>query len=78
MRRKPPEIDFDQETAAELAAIRAKIGKEVPLTQRYTRGPKATLVSIEGEFATLLFPNGAQLSRVPLKDLVDDSSFWKS
>ncbi len=77
MRRKPPEIDFAMEASAELEAIKAKIGQEVPLSRRYTHGPRATLVSIEGEFATLQFPNGARLDRVPLKDLVDDSGYWK-
>lgn len=78
MRRKPPEIDFGQEAAAELAAIRAKLGQEVPLSQRYTLGPRARLESIEGDLATLVFPNGAKLEGVPLRDLVDDSGYWKN
>jgi hypothetical protein len=77
MRRKPPDIDFSQEAAAELEAIRAKVGQEVPLSMRYALVPRATLVSIDGDHATLLFPNGARLERVPLRDLVDDSGFWK-
>lgn len=77
MRRQPPKIDFGQETASELDAIRAKIGQPVPLSLRYALGPRATLVSIDGDLATLQFPNGARLERVPLRDLVDDSGYWK-
>ena len=64
MRRKPPNIDFSLETASELEAIRARIGQPVPLSLRYALGPKATLVSLDGDLATLLFPNGARLDRV--------------
>lgn len=77
MRRKPPEIDFEQETAIELEAIRSKIGQQVPLSVRYTHGQRATLVAITGNLATLEFPNGVRIDNVPLRDLVDDSAFWK-
>ena len=77
MRRKPPNIDFSQESASELESIRAKIGQPVPLSLRYALGPRATLLAIDGDFATLLFPNGARLEHVPLRDLVDDSGYWK-
>jgi hypothetical protein len=36
------------------------------------------LVSITGETATIRFPNGATLSQVPIRDLVDDSGYWRS
>ena len=77
MRRKPPRIDLDQESAAELEAIRAKVGQQVPLSMRYVLGPKPTLLSIQDGIATLVYPNGARLEGVPLRDVVDDSNFWK-
>jgi hypothetical protein len=61
-----------------LNAIRSRIGQEVPLSNRYVRGQRAILVSVDGETATLQFPNGATLAKVPLRDLVDDSGYWKS
>jgi hypothetical protein len=78
MPKKPKVIDFCRETEEELNAIKARIGQEVPLSNRYTRGLRATLVSVEGDTATLLFPNGATLANVPIRDLVDDSAYWKS
>lgn len=77
MRRKPPEIRFHQEVAAEQQAIKAKVGQQVPLSMRYVLASKPTLVAVEGDKATLLFPNGARLENVPLRDLVDDSGYWK-
>jgi hypothetical protein len=77
MRRKPQPINFDGETRNELEAIKARIGQEVPLSRRYTQGSKAVLISIENETATIRFPNGATLTRVPIRDLVDDSGYWK-
>ena len=50
----------------------------VPLSNRYVRGQRAILVSVDGETATLQFPNGATLAKVQLRDLVDDSGYWKS
>ncbi len=76
MKKKPKEIDFRQEAEAQLNAIRSRIG-QVPLSNRYVRGPRPILVSIEGETATLRFPNGASLVEVPLRDSVDDSGYWK-
>lgn len=78
MRRKPPEIDFDKEAEEQFRAIKARIGQEVPLSTSYVRGARAILVSIEGDTATLRFPNGAILANVPLRDLVDDSGYWKT
>jgi hypothetical protein len=77
MKRKAKVIDFEGEAADELQSIRDRIGKEVPLSRRYTQGAKAILVSLEGETATIRFPNGAILTQVPLRDLVDDSGYWK-
>lgn len=77
MRRKPPEIQFEQEASAQIAAVKAKVGQAVPLSMRYSLGPRATLVALDGETATLVFPNGARLENMPLRDLVDDSGYWK-
>ncbi len=77
MRRKPQEIDFNEEAAIERTRIEALVGQEVPLSLRYCLGPRPRLVAIEGDYALLQFPNGARLERVPLRDLVDDSGYWK-
>jgi hypothetical protein len=77
MRKKPKTIDFEGETRDEIEAIKSRIGQEVPLSRRYTQGARAMLVSIEGETATIRFPNGATLSEVPIRDLVDDSGYWR-
>ncbi|MFN7877127.1 MAG: hypothetical protein ACK5PB_17545 [Pirellula sp.] len=76
MRIKPTTIDFEKEAWNEIEAIKSKLGQEVSLSHRYTLGVKAVLVSIDGETATIRFPNGAILSQVPIRDLVDDSGFW--
>jgi hypothetical protein len=78
MRRKPITINFDIESRDEIESIKSKIGQEVPLSRRYTHGARATLVSIDGETATVRFPNGATLTQVPIRDLVDDSGYWRS
>lgn len=78
MRKKPKTIDFEGETRDEIEAIKSKIGQEVPLSRRYTQGSQALLLSITGETATIRFPNGATLSQVPIRDLVDDSGYWRS
>lgn len=77
MKRKPRVIDFEGETTDELQSIKARIGQKVPLSRRYTQGPKALLMSVEGETATIRFPNGAVLTSVPIRDLVDDSGYWR-
>ncbi len=77
MKKKPKEIDFHKEAEEQLEAIKSRIGQEVPLSNRYVRGQRAILVSVDGETATLQFPNGATLANVPLRDLVDDSGYWK-
>ena len=78
MRKKPKTIDFESETRDEIEAIKSKIGQEVPLGRRYTQGSRALLVSITGETATIRFSNGATLIQVPIRDLVDDSGYWRS
>jgi hypothetical protein len=78
MRRKPRVIDFEAENRKEVESIKSRIGQEVPLSRRYILGARATLVSIEDETATIRFPNGATLSQVPIRDLVDDSGYWRS
>jgi hypothetical protein len=77
MRKKPQEINFGKEAEEHLKAIKSRIGKEVPLSNHYVRGQRPILVSIEGDTATLQFPNGATLLKVPLRDLVDDTGYWK-
>ena len=78
MRKKPKAIDFEGETKDEIEAIKSRIGQEVPLSRRYTQGSRALLVRITGETATIRFPNGATLSQVPIRDLVDDSGYWRT
>lgn len=77
MRRKQHEFRFEEEAAVERQRIEALIGQEVPLTLRYCLGPRPKLLAIDGDFALLQFPNGARMERVPLRDLVDDSGYWK-
>ena len=77
MRRKPPEIRFDEEAVKERQRMDALIGCEVPLSLRYCLGPRPCLVAIDGDYALVQFPNGARMERVPLRDLVDDSGYWK-
>jgi hypothetical protein len=76
MRRKPKLIDFELENNEEIESIKSKIGKQVPLSRRYTHGSNAILVSVDGDKATIRFPNGATLRDVPVRDLVDDSGYW--
>ncbi|MFO0923552.1 MAG: hypothetical protein U0905_13810 [Pirellulales bacterium] len=78
MRKKEKTFDFDGESKDEIEAIKSKIGQEVPLSRRYTQGTRALLISITGETATIRFPNGATLSQVPIRDLVDDAGYWRS
>ena len=61
MSKKPKEIDFRQEAEDQLNVIKARIGQEVPLSNRYVRGPRPILVSAEGETVTLRFPKDASL-----------------
>jgi len=70
MRKKSLEIDFRKEAELQIEAIKSRIGQEVPLSTRYAREPRAILVSVEGDTATIRFPNGAILSNVPIRDRV--------
>ncbi len=67
MRRKPQEIDFEEEAALERRRLEALVGQEVPLSLRYCLGPRPRVIAIDGDLALLQFPNGARLERVPLR-----------
>ena len=43
---------------------------------REVRGQRAIHVSVDGETATLQFPNGATLAKVPLRDLGLPQNQW--
>lgn len=75
--RKPKEIDLDSEYRQHVARLHSHIGQPVPLSCSYTRGQRAVLVSIQDETATIRFQNGAELTKVPLRDLVNDAGYWK-
>lgn len=77
MRKNPPEIDFAEEEAQARIKTEAMIGQEVSISLRYCLGVKPRLVAIDGDVALLQYPNGAWLKNVPLRDLVDDSGYWK-
>ena len=42
MSKKPKEIDFRQEAEDQLNAIKARNGREVPISNRYVRGPRVS------------------------------------
>lgn len=77
MAKKPKEIDFDAELEQQVAKLRSSIGREVPLSHQYVRGAKPILVSIDGELATLRFPNGTMMTKVPIRYLCDDFGYWR-
>ena len=78
MGNKPKEIDFDVEYEVRAAKLRSSIGQEVPLSHQYVRGAKPILVAIDGDLATLRFPNGTMMTKVPIRYLCDDSGYWRS
>ena len=78
MAKKPKEIDFDSEFKERLNKLQESVGKEVPLSHHYVRGAKPILMSIEGDLATLQFPNGTVMTKVPIRYLCDDSGYWRS
>lgn len=78
MPRKPQMIDFEAEAKKHVEFLHSRIGQQVPLSCSYVRGQRPTLLAIEGDRATLTYPNGAALVNVPLRDLVDDSAYWRS
>lgn len=77
MGNKPKEIDFDAEYESQLEKLRSSIGQEVPLSHHYVRGAKPTLIAIDGDLATLRFPNGTVMTKVPIRHLCDDSGYWR-
>ena len=77
MGNKPKEIDFEAEFELQLAKLHSSIGQEVPLSHHYVRGAKPILVEIEGELATLMFPNGTVMTKVPIRYLCDDAGYWR-
>ena len=78
MANKPNEIDFDAEFEARLSKLLSRIGHEVPLSHHYAQGAKPFLVAIEGDLATLQFPNGTVMTKVPIRYLCDDSGYWRN
>ena len=48
------------------------------LSHHYVRGAKPTLVAIEGDLATLKFPNGTIMTRVPIRYICDDAGYWRN
>jgi hypothetical protein len=76
--RNVKELDLEAEYRKHVAKISMLVGKPVPLSRVYTQGEQPTLISIEGDTATVRFRNGAVLSGVPLRDLVNDAGYWKS
>ena len=77
MANKSKEIDFAAEYEAQLSKLRLSIGQEVSLRHIYVRGVKPTLVAIEGDLATLKFPNGTVMTKVPIRYLCDDAGYWR-
>lgn len=77
MKRKTKEVDLAMECHCELQAIRGMLGKQVPLSAWYVAGTSPTLVAIENDLCTLSYSNGAMLYNVPIRDLVDNLSYWK-
>jgi len=75
--RRQKKLDFDAEGQQHLITLREMIGKPVPLSRSYTQGEQPILVVIEGSTATVRFRNGAVLTGVPIRDLVDDEAYWR-
>ena len=75
---KPKEIDFDAEFKQHVENLRASIGQEVPLSYHYVRGAKTILVAIEEGLATLKFPNGTIMTKVPIRYLCNDAGYLRS
>ena len=78
MKREMTTFDFEAEAQRHLDGLGKMIGQEVPLSCSYVRGQRPILLAIEGDRATLKYPNGATILNVPLRDLVDDRGYWKS
>ncbi|MEO8268465.1 MAG: hypothetical protein ABI557_02020 [Aureliella sp.] len=78
MARKPKHINFEKEIERQVVQLRESVGQPVPLSCRYVRGDRPILVRIEEDTAMLRYPNGVTVAKVPLRDLVDDSGYWRS
>ena len=73
-----PTPEFEEETKKAIDAVRAQIGQPVPLSTRYVAADRPTLVAVdENDRCTLRYRNGAVLTAVPIRDLVDDLSYWR-
>ncbi len=73
-----PIPEFEEESARAIDALRAKVGQPVPLSTRYVAEEAPTLVAIDAnDLCTLRYRNGAMLSGVPIRDLVDDLAYWR-
>lgn len=70
MARKSQIIDFEAEARQHVESLHRRMGqsKPVPLSCSYVRGQRPILLAIEGDLATLKYPNGAELINVPLRD----------
>ena len=75
--RRPKELNLEAEYQQHLITLREAIGKPVPLSRSYTQGEQPILVAIENGTATVRFRNGAVLTGVPIRDLVDDAAYWR-
>jgi hypothetical protein len=75
--RRPKVLNLEAEYQQHLSTLREMIGKPVPLSRSYTQGEQPILVAIEDGAATVRFRNGAVLIGVPIRDLVNDSGYWK-
>lgn len=78
MARKPKQLNFEKEIEQQVVQLGECVGKPVPLSCRYVRGDRPILVRIEEDTATLRYPNGVTVAKVPLRDLVDDCGYWRS
>lgn len=78
MKRELKSFDFEAEAQRHLDELRSKVGQPVPLSCSYVRGQRPILLAIEGDRATLKYPNGATVMNVPLRDLVDDVAYWRT
>ncbi len=78
MGNKPKEIDFYVEYEVRAAKLCSSIGQEAPLSHQCVRGAKPILVAIKGDLATLMFPNGTMMTKVPIRHLGDDAGYWRT
>ncbi len=60
-------IDFCNEAKEQLAAIKAPLGKEVPLSNCIVLSQREILIFVDRETATLRLPKRAMLANAPLQ-----------